>query len=505
MTELNENKTNEQNISKNESKKKRSKITILIILVLIGVVGYVGYELASYFVEQNTANSLNEKLQTVEVGHTYTYSEEEKEAFRQEAQKVMDKQVAEKDLKPGESYYVKGLEGEGYGFEGINEYDFMDGVAYVLQRSSFFYNNNLITNWEYSGDNMNAGSFFNEDLSLRHPELFYGYASISVPYGELGATEGFNEEDVKEWNQESFNEFVAIMKGFDNKFKNSSNGELLEFLNKLGDMNTVFSNESSIAKLSGVDNLEDYLLGTDYYKYLTWLSEDSKNSINALSTFVQLEPNYFNTLNNTVSNELFEFDEPLVKNYELYPDKYNYFTENKDYFTLYVPSSISKIGEHTYLVEVEVDRPIDNLGYGMIMGGFYTKIKASESELHLDDIGVDVIVKAVYKNDPNKVNSLGFGYGDILHNNHEAIYNIDGKTVFAASNALSGTSRFWYPSEEAMLWANDYFARANEAYENDLYFSIFETILDLSNEYDVPENDMISVIMSCYYRLFRLY
>lgn len=57
----------------------------------------------------------------------------------------------------------------------------------------------------------------------------------------------------------------------------------------------------------------------------------------------------------------------------------------------------------------------------------------------------------------------------------------------------------WSPSEEARPWVDKYFMLAAEAYESDSYFSIFETIEQVAEDFNVDYLDVESVIMSCYW------
>ena len=130
MSEINENKTNEQNINENEPKKKRSKLVIFTVVLLIAIVGYVGYKIARPYVMTLLGSSRVETIERLEVGKTYVYTEEQKAEFREAANKLKDKQVAERDLKPGDNYNLKefwdskteaGFVEEDYGDDGWNQ------------------------------------------------------------------------------------------------------------------------------------------------------------------------------------------------------------------------------------------------------------------------------------------------------------------------------------------------------------------------------------------------
>ena len=291
----------------------------------------------------------------------------------------------------------------------------------------------------------------------------------------------------------TINDEIYATKCIDEAFKNSTDAELYEYLNNLYKENPdlIYTSARNYFSKDVLENLEDYLIGSEYYYVRNWLSEDSQNSANALLSFIKsgagVGSNHY---------EIVDQYGPVSKIVgDVYADPldYNYYIDNHDYFVTYVPSSVSKLSDKTYIVDIEVDKPIDELGASIIRSNFLTAIKNNDNDTsNLKDIDLRVLVRIKYSKAPNLSEFFNLGVFDII-NNSDYLVNADGKTVYSFfSNGYP-----WYPSEEALVWAEDFYTLAKEAYDNDTYFSIFETISDLSKKYGISENDMTSVIFSC--------
>ena len=507
MTELNENKTNEQNKNENEPKKKRSKITILLVIILVGVVVYAGYSIAKPYIQQYIGKQGNAALESLKVGETYTYSEEQKEEFRQKATELMEKQVAEKDLKPGESYYIKdswdeykkgAIEaGVELFAEDPNDESLITGEEDALINElmgAYSFSNAGYTSFKYDSHTLEAGNLFNEDLSLKEPDLFYGYTGV----GETSKAV-LNDYKLNEGKDDSLKYSLTALNHLEDKFLNSKDGELYNYLDDIyrhgADMASYgqgkyYSNENA-------NNLEKCLVGADFLAVKAWLDASGSSYIKTLSSYLNFKmgfgiPGYYSY--NTIMSDYNGSLKYSKANFN--PKEYNAYLENENYFVTYVPSAISKVGEHTYIIDLEVDKPVDTLALAIIKNNMMANIKNHwDEEINLEDVKLDVMVRIVNKGTPNLNKNINFGVFDIMMDT-EYITNINGDTI----SSDYYTIKTWFPNEEAIVWIEDYFSQINDAIENNKKLSVFDTIEDIADNYDVPVDDVVSVIFSCYYQ-----
>ncbi len=495
MSEINENKIDEQNINEKEPKKKRSKLVIFTVILLIAIVGYVGYKIARPYVMTMLGSNRVETIEKLEVGKTYVYSEEQKAEFREAANRLKDKQVAERDLKPGDNYNLKEF-WDSYTEAGFVEEDYGGDKG----AEEFGYISNLENHYRsedreivYYTEDINEGVYFNEDLSLAEPNLFYGYTSVGNSYY---AKRGFPGEEDKKQNE--FALFVRNIEILDEKYKNTTNNDLRDFLQKQYEQDFYIFNMNNRV-FNSMEDLEGYVIGPQKYAFSKWYGEVKKNSSNALQTFLFMKPQEINYKGVPFTYDVNPNKE--LSDVTLYPEEYNSFFEKNNYFATYVPHSVTKMEDDVYLIKIEVDQELDRLGVAMILKDLYLNFAKSHIgeniEVNIEDIKFDVMVQIQYKDDLSNGLVVDYGIYDIQNRNQ--LYDIDGEYAMATNSIMSNTMSMWFPDEEAQVWVAEYFDIAKEAYDNDSHFSIFDTISDLADKYDVPEKDMKSVIMSYYY------
>jgi len=463
--------------------KKAMKWAIaLAVLVVIGYGLWMGNQKYEEYVEDKV--EAIENLAEAEYGASCVYSKEDVEYFKSKALEQMDKEVKKYDLSYGENALIKAdvayfgkYHVQALGEEGLAELvENRKTETYFMPDPDVFEEYELIYSKGTSIDNI-----LNKDLSLKNPKVFYGYTSVDNPSTKL--MKSSPNFDVR------FNYFVAFLKEVDEKYKDSSTSLIVERL--------IESDNDGFIKPSGWDT--EIRLNETYALYQQWLLETKENSLNPLQRLLKVEK-----LTNIeeiapwglkLVNPLKEKD--YVK-YEPLADEFNYFVANENqYFTTYWPSSVSKVDDNTYIVHISTDKPVERLGATNITQNILRYFAHSESE-YINDDYPKLIVKIgdeVY----HDMNS-GILMADVLNGNSfitgkEGAYYMNG----ISCNTELAPWQAWSPSEDVRPWVDAYFSVAAKAYKEDNYFSIFETIEQVAEEFNVDYEDVENVIMSCYW------
>lgn len=476
-----------------KEKKKLKFSDIFIGAGLLGIALYVCYLIYVPTMELINANKTTAKLEETTVkGDVYIYSEEEKEEFREIALAMQEELVSKHNLKPGDDFTgpsftwsdyedllaqrAEGWEDDGFTMEFIAEGDMLQPRQVDATK-------------RYQASSLKPGHIFNEDLSLKDPSVFFGFTSV----GETNTDDWKEEYPLILTEYKDY--FVGALKNLDNQYKNQENNDLGEIIN-----NEIKANPSLLDPSLPLDNGKEYLrgftMGAQYIIYSDFIDHKDSSYINPLLAFLHVNPNYFHIFQS--------YNNGIKVNYDPFPEEYNYFKDNQNYFTTYVPSKITKIDDKTFIVDVEVDKPVDKIGATQIYKAIYRHFVEDEiNPITFENCKLDLSVRINYKGNINHYMLPDFIFDSLTptliqlpNNNHNNI-----STKFGSMIGVPD----WYPNEEAQQWVNDYFAKESEAYLSNSQFSIFDTIKEISNKYNAEYDDVENVIMSYYYRRIMNY
>ena len=426
-------------------------------------------------------------------GTTYVYSEEDIETFKAAAEKLMNKEVAAFDLKPGENKLRK-LQAEAaeYAFQEMLESGFLteEEAAEARESKSLMYSGTVSDlsdedHYVHSNVNLTAADLFNEDLSLIDPYIFYGYTSVDNPSLEIMRSD---EDFIR-----TFNDFVFALKTLDERYKDSS---------ALRSFKSWLDIDSDLGFIDGNDpeseTMPKYAEGAIYVLWNEWLSSEKENSMNPYLKYFRVGER-FERISNTLSwVEKARRKENDVVNYEPLSSEFNYWEANESsYFTVYYPTKITKLSDFMYVVDIETEKPIDAYGAANLATNIRSYIEKQTQLFTCDNFQVVIRVKDSIYHDMNAGILLTDIANDMFYYNDER--NLPEGVSPATGNGYRYDFMNWEPSEEVRPWVDEYFSIAAEAYEKDERFSIFETIEYVADKFDADYDDVECVIMSCYW------
>ena len=495
-----------------ENKKKKSSgmwMFLLIFAVIIGLFVYI-----EYFYNPNTPTKNQEQVKSdIPIGTIYEYSDKEIEGFISEAEKQLeiDKRYG---LEPGYDINTWNKYKDGkfnqiwYSEEYIKEHNVkiydnyyvtkeLDGTCYS---SALGFVEKLPSQVKYKVNKLKATDAFNDDLSLKIADAFYGYASVGEPYLPIVLNDKiYDKKDAKSFfpgARQNLERFMSEIEALDKKYKND--GEAL-----LKKLNSLVLNQN--------DNLNGRIGGVQLFKDL-YRNYTSTNSMNALQTFLASKYEIIYR-----PEGYWKLVEDLNINYgkekklDYYPDEYNYFNDHNNYFFYYYPTRVEKIDERRYLVDIETsDIPTKyatELIYYQIITNFNTKYRnlfddAIDYESYKEKM--DIIVR-INNNKMNKGMLLDNSMGSVLYpevnvgtdsNGYPQNITDVGLRILVSHPRENYIT--WYPNEKAQELLEHYFTYAKEAFDTDSYFSIVETIEKSANEVEMDISDAKSILYSYY-------
>ena len=474
---------------------KKAKETLKIIsIVVIVMIIFTGIFVAPFLYAKfkgDLKDSENKEFNTtVSSGTTYFYSEEDVAKFKSEAEKIMNAEVKRFNLEPGVPKIIKlqreaGEEGEREALE----------RGFITQKIIDEDRENTKYNYHYSASDLSdpkyrvyknselsAVDVFNDDLSLKDDYVFYGYTSVANPSLERLRT---NQYFLME-----FSDFVFALKDMDQRYKNDSSKNIV---------NQLIDYDEDFISLGNTQDKEipEYTTGGVKVQWLEWLNDDKNNSMNPLLKLFKINEKItkvgstYGMINNIYKKENVPY-EPLCA-------EFNYFEiDENNYFTTYYPVSTEKISDNIFIVNIETDKPVDIYGAVIVAQNIRSRIEKRNMQYTGENFNV---VIRVNDNVFHGMNS-GLLMTDIVND----MYIIDtdygdngGYLIESSQNIRLNNYMFWTPSEEVRPWVDEYFSIAAEAYKNDSYFSIFETIEQVADKYGADYLDVENVIMSCYF------
>jgi len=466
-------------------KKAMKWVIALAVLVACGFgLWKVGEMWEKYDQEKKLEQStVKEALENAENGTTYVYSDEEIATFKEEATKIMNKEVEEFDLQYGEgkipklqkeyeiSDFLKSLVTKGEWTE-AEAYQTIENVKLNAN-----YTNNDLSNSRYAiySSASKAEDIFNKDLSLKDAYAFYGYTSVNKPSVDALRKSPYLSKE--------FNYFVTALKIFDEKHKDNSVKKVVE---KLVDYDEAFikARENPQIRIGALQALHQQ-----------WESENKENSMNPLQRLLRVEKLEYieENLGHIYFTRLSEKD---YVEYDPFPSEYNYWETNEaEYFTVFYPKTVTKLNDLTYIIEINTEKPVDRYGATIIAQNIQCRFAKNMEVQYTGEELFKVIVKV---NDEifHDMNS-GIVMTDVV--NGMNVWNKDNIVYVYSENTQLPQWHAWTPNDEARPWVDAYFSAAAKAYEEDSYFSIFETIEQVAEEFDVNYEDVENVIMSCYF------
>ena len=482
----------------------------IFLLILILPIGYFVYD--TYFKDDTKHNQQIVKSD-IEVGTVYKYSDEEIQEFISEAEQQleMDKKYG---LEPGYDINTWNKYKDGkfnqmwYDEESIKEYDVKIYDNYYITKkvdgayfsSAMGFVDIVSGQVKYKVNKLKAKDAFNDDLSLKIADAFYGYASVGEPYLPIVFSDKiYDEKDAKSYftgARQNLERFMSEIEALDAKYKND--GEVL--LNKLNSL-MLRDNDNLNGKIGGVQ------LFKDLYRNYT-----STNSMNALQTFLASKyeiiyrpEGYWKLVEDLNIN--YGKEEKL--NY--YPDEYNYFNDHDHYFFYYYPTRVEKIDERRYLVDIETSDIPTKYATEMIYYQITINFNRRYRNLFEDAIDYDTykekmdIIIRINNNKMNKGMLLDNSMGSVLYPEvnvgmdkngfEENITDWGLRTIVSEPRNNHIT---WYPNEEGQELLEHYFTYAKDAFDSDSYFSIVETIEKSAEEIGMELSDAKSILYSYY-------
>ena len=331
----------------------------------------------------------------------------------------------------------------------------------------------------YNRVEVSAGDVFNEDLTLKRPDLFTGFVkNYGAHHSDKIIDFGTNDYE--------FNVFVNNLKALDNAFA-SSNGVMLN--SQLDEhMLTVKHN----VLLECPDDLDNYV-NNRAYKAKKYCSMDTGDfiSVNKLQALLQAGSNnnrFISSGNNNPNN---------LEGLTFADSQFNYFNndihnQEKIYF---YPSQVEKVNDDQYIITIETTAPVDKTSHETIFalcGANFGKIQYEEDDYTavFNKNGFDISLRIKYKDDRSYDMAT-------INDNQLSLNNLYTNKDYYGSRTVCEIE--WYPNEEAQVWVDDYFARAKEALDNNEQFSFFQTIRDVADDNNANYKDVEGVIMTYYY------
>lgn len=482
-----------------DMKENKSKAPmILIILLIVAAIGLGCWYVATP--ENNTSTSsgtvtTKEPEKEMVPSDEYIYTQEQKDAMYDAAEKKLQLAIMNTGIEPFMSYRYE-----------QSDYGLTNAVHHMaLAKTEAFYgyypqfDEGLVVYWPgYGKDDV-----FNVDMSLKSPSVFTGFVGTDIrfPTYEQVVTLGqenliFNpsltreqlvenaktlatrHSDAIQWREsemaeERYRQFVQAVLDLDNYLKGTTTAE--------GTKKYFSASTDTISRSTG-PALSSYV--REFTK-----EQGSKNtSTNPMLTFFKyaIDGYAFETDIHNASQILAGYNYELNYDVEYLPSEFNYFEINEEgTWAHYIPTKVTNDENDNILVELEVDNPLNTESYIDIINMLYAEFavqNSQEAEKNNVDCNISVVVR--YKDDHGMTSPF-------------SVVNIENFDNYSQSGLYRIVE--WYPGGEAREWMRTYFDKCYEAYENDSYFSIVDTVEEVANEYGVDKNDVLSVVMSYYY------
>lgn len=494
-----------------ENKKNKGSgmwIFLLIIFVCCGVVVYTAFF-------KDKIGEANSEPSRIEVGTVYEYTDEEVQNMIDLASKQLEEDKLRYKIKPGYSILDwKKLGDNPLEKNPERKENFQDNEV-VIDDAYYYYEKDGKTIWtgqfghdeklpsevKYKNTKMKESNSFNDDLSLKIADAFYGYGSVGNPYyylvleNPLGQylERGKTAKDYVLSYQSDYENFMGIIEAMDEMYKNN-NEQLLSGINRLS--------------IKDIDNLQqDAYGGTKLFKEI-YRDLSSVNSMNPLQTILASNYNW-----NLYYYDLIDLGSVNLGKYEkldYYPEGYNYFAYHNNYFFYYYPTRVEKVSDNKYLIDVETSLPATRLAieeaFYQITSNFNRNYGTDFEAPYFKDYDskFDIIVR-INNTNMNKGMILDYAMGSVLYPNLLGDSYISGDFSsydrvtdkgLRCSEALDYIP--WYPNEEAQKLLSVYFTYAKEAFDSDSFFSIVETIERSAKDLNMELADAKKIIYSYY-------
>lgn len=494
-----------------ENKKKKSSGMWIFLLILILVIGYFVYD--AYF-KDNAKHNQEIVNSEIQIGTVYEYTEEEIQEFlsKAEQQLEIDKMYG---LEPGydidtwKKYGKEPEETSSFYLDAIITY--YDSYYNLAEKDGMIYEGNkneydrLPSQIKYKVNKLKASDAFNDDLSLKIADAFYGYSSVGNPWfpiirynEEKGKEEAYIPSSAKDYiggYQNNIMRFKPEIEALDRAYKNGDNA-LMEVMNTVNLTAAGYTPEECYGGCALFKNL---------YRNFT-----STNSMNPLQTYLmgqyQWNDDVADGRINLIKDLTINSNDMLI---DYFPDEYNYFADHDHYFFYYYPTRVEKIDERTYLVDIETTDVASRYAveqiYYNICGNFIKRYRNQATGLTLYDEyfeKMDIIIR-VNNTNMNKGMVLDYSMGSVLY--PELSYPTDffpenwvDDFHLRSSMKTSPAGIPWYPNEEAQELLEHYFTYAKKAYDNNSYFSFIESINSAAKEVGMDVEDAEKVVYSYY-------
>lgn len=454
-----------------------------------------------------TGCSSVEEIDFETISDSYFYSQEQIDGFIEKVQQDLDEALLYNKIEPGfDIYSYQKKEDELSlmktipGFQSVKLDSGSDYVA-CIDGDVFHYNIGLldidsIKNVPYPVKKLTFDKAFNNDLSLKIEDAFYGYTSVADPF----YYKFLNQYDYEKYDKainyvnqpDLVNKIAYYIDKIDNYYKNS-NGELSEVLANY---------QHSFDILA-----EGEYGGTKLFKDL-YRTYNADKSCNPLQTYLASRYTDYQSL----VHELESMAIPSNSNaYEidLFLDEYNYFSENKNYYLFYYPVSVNKVDEKVFLVDIETTKPVNDYTAEIIYYQIETKfnqtyqfmdINASITKEEYPE-KMDIIVR-LNNNDLNSGLLLERYMSSVLYPELATDYTMRHPNNIYDNylrNSYNDRQEIpWYPNSEAQELLKVYFSNAKEAFDNNTYFSFSESIQKAASELDFNYAKAQSIVYSYY-------
>lgn len=452
-------------------------------------------------------NSSQEEIDSEIIADSYVYSQEEVAEFITDAQAQLDKALRYSDIEPGYDIYSYKRKDEEFEImktmPGVESAVLDDGSAYIIKVDGELFPFNIgfldidsINKVPYRVDKLTFSKAFNNDLSLKIADAFYGYTGVGDPfyYKIINRNDYIKYKSAIDYvnNVQNVKRMPSFFNKLDEMYKDS-NGELVEIINDYQYWNDIVS--------------KGEYGGTKLFREI-YRDYSSDNSCNPLQTFLasryDCSTNLAMTLEDIFNqNNFFTYEE------DMFLDKYNYYKENSNYYLFYYPIAVTRTGEKTFLVDIETSLPVTDYTAEIIYYQIETKFNqtytfmnntyALEKEKYPEKM--DIIVR-LNNNDLNKGMVLERYMSSVLYPELATDYTMKHDTnIYDSYLRCNYTDRQeipWYPNEEAQMLLKAYFTCAKEAYDNNTYFSFTETIKKVADELDFDFKEAESIVYSYY-------
>lgn len=469
---------------------KQNNPVIPIILVSALGIAAIGFSFIRNSNLEKKAVEDDKKFVENIVTNKYEYSDSELNDFKNTVDEKREFEIEDVGLEFGEDYYV------------LKQILLSYPDKLEWYRSEAKKGGNIDVKYDsatkvikpvYNTSEIKVSDLINDDLSLKHPEVFSGYIFDVREY-----------DNMDEWIKGSFVDNKSYLYKYNkwlNTFK-TFNEEYIDQEDSIKDLNKYIYNSANYVFFD-ITNFEygedgqikniDKLYGDSLLKAKEF-NEENSNALSKLFKYYNLRPSETTSF---LEEYIDEAGSPKTK-YEPFPEENNLIAElNYDYVINYYPKKVELLDDNALRITLQIDAPI------------FDTYQANQIRNKISHYFTDSrMIGNVDRNTKDFDVIISFEYKNISNNMFD---EFDSFSIFAEGTDYQDDPPFkyndlvclyqkapWYPNEYAQTIIKDVFASINTKIVNNESCSIFEIMKDVSKtshiDYKTVENIVISYI-----------